>query len=55
MLLGEENVHVVNFAKNMTFLRSWVVEDNNLNYCCEEDNETQDTSHKNSKEEEKID
>ena len=27
MLLGEENVHVVNFNKNMTFLRSWNDED----------------------------
>ena len=37
----------------MTFLRSWVVDENNLNYCCEEEDETQasSTSHKGSKEE----
>lgn len=56
MLLGEENVHVVNFNKNMTFLRSWNDEDQNENECdcLEEEDETQasSTSHKGSKEEE---
>ena len=54
MLLGEENVHVVNFNKNVTFLRSWNDEEQNYE-CCEEEDETQasSTSHKGSKEEEK--